>query len=138
MTTTGERHEESQIQVTGACLCGALRFDASTPPRRVTHCHCEMCRRSNGTAVATFATFESSKVQWQGDLRRYDSSSRGWRGFCPTCGSTVCFGYKPRPERIYISIGIFDDPDAYPAGFHDYRSSKISWLRVDEHLPDAP
>lgn len=123
--------------VTGSCLCGKVKFEASAPPRRVTHCHCEMCRRAVGAAVATFATFESSKVTWLGEMKRYDSSDVGWRGFCADCGSSVCFGYKPRPERIYITVGILDDPDSYPAGFHDYRAAAISWLHVDEDLPDA-
>jgi hypothetical protein len=96
-----------------------------------------MCRKAVGTAVATFATFESSKFKWLGEPARYDSSDVGWRGFCPTCGSSVCFGYKPRPERIYVSIGIFDDPGAYPAGFHDHREARIEWLHVDDDLPDA-
>jgi hypothetical protein len=96
-----------------------------------------MCRKATGAAVATFATFESSKVTWHGELSRYDSSDVGWRGFCPACGSSVCFGFKPRPERIYVAIGIFDDPDAFPAGFHDHREAKIDWLHVGEDLPDA-
>ena len=126
------------MTITGACLCGAVRFEAAAAPRRVTHCHCSMCRKALGAAVGTFATFESSKVRWFGDVARYDSSDQAWRGFCARCGSSVCFGYKPRPERTYIAIGIFDDPDAYPAGFHDYRGAKIEWLHIDEHLPDAP
>jgi hypothetical protein len=125
------------MTITGACLCGAIRFEASVPPRRVTHCHCGMCRRATGAAVATFATFESDKVRWLQEPARYDSSERGWRAFCPTCGSSVCFGYKPRPERIYIAMGIFDEPDAFPAGFHDHRQEKLGWLQVDEELPDA-
>ena len=83
-------------------------------------------------------TSESNKVHWLREPARYDASERGWRGFCPTCGSSVCFGYKPRPERNYITLGVFDDPDAFPAGFHDYRSDKVSWLHIDEELPDAP
>jgi hypothetical protein len=125
------------MTVTGACLCGAIRFEATGPPRRVTHCHCSMCRRAIGTALATFASFESDQVRWLPKPARYESSDRGWRGFCPTCGSSVCFGYKPRPERIYITLGIFDDPDAFPAGFHDHRAEKVRWLHVDEDLPDA-
>ena len=126
------------MPISGACLCGAVRFEAAVPPRRVTHCHCEMCRKATGAAVATFATFESSKVRWSCDPARYDSSDRGWRGYCPKCGSSLCFGYKPRPERIYIAIGIFDNPGEFPAGFHDHRGSKIDWLHLDEHLPDVP
>ncbi len=136
--STNSGMEEGLMKVTGSCLCNAVRFESSVRPRRVTHCHCSMCRRAIGTAVATFATFESSKVNWLGDPARYDSSEQGWRGFCTTCGSSVCFGYNPRPERIYITVGTLDDPNAYPAGFHDNRSSQIEWLHVDENLPDAP
>jgi hypothetical protein len=50
--------------ITGACLCGNVSFEASEPPRRVTHCHCGMCRRAVGAAVATFATFDSDKAPW--------------------------------------------------------------------------
>ena len=32
------------MSITGGCLCGAIRFEAAVPPRRVTHCHCGMCR----------------------------------------------------------------------------------------------
>jgi hypothetical protein len=35
-------------------------------------------------------------------------------------------------------MGIFDDPDTFPAGFHDHRAARIDWLQVAEHLPDAP
>lgn len=127
----------SDLPITGGCLCGALRFEARKPPRRVTHCHCSMCRRASGAAVATFATFETAAVSWIGELARFDSSEVAWRGFCPRCGSSVCFGFKPRPERSYIAIGTFDDPDPYPAGFHDFRQHKIAWLHVDDDLPDA-
>lgn len=125
------------MAVSGACLCGALRFESRRPPRRVTHCHCEMCRRASGAVVATFATFESEAVEWDGELQRYDSSDRGWRGFCPRCGSTVCFGFKPRPERIYVACGILDNPSAWPVGYHDCREHKVAWLHIDEDRPDA-
>jgi hypothetical protein len=121
----------------GACLCGAIRFEADGPPRRVTHCHCSMCRRASGAVAGTFAAFATDQVRWLAEPARYDSSDVAWRGFCPTCGSSVCFGYKPRPERTYIALGIFDDPDAFPAQFHDYRADQLGWLHLDDDLPDA-
>ena len=125
------------MKITGACLCGAVGFEADTPPRRVTHCHCEMCRRSMGAVVATYATFATEAVRWRGEVARYASSDRAWRGFCAACGSSVCFGFNPRPERTYVALGIFDEPGEYPAGFHDWRSAQIEWLCVDPDLPDA-
>lgn len=125
------------MRITGSCLCGRVRFEATTPPRRVTHCHCRSCRRAVGAVVATFATFETDAVRWLGEPDRYDSSDRAWRGFCIRCGSSVCFGFKPRPERTYVALGVFDDPGAFPAGFHDHRKAKVPWLHLDEELPDA-
>jgi hypothetical protein len=127
----------TQSLVTGACLCGAVRVEAVGPPRRVTHCHCEMCRRTTGAVAGTFATWEMHAVRFVGNLARYDSSGRGWRGFCSRCGSSICFGYKPRPERIYVAVGVLDAPNAFPAGFHDHRESQIAWLHLDDDLPDA-
>lgn len=88
--------------------------------------------------MATFATFETSKVRWLAEPARFDSSERAWRGFCARCGSSVCFGYKPRPERTYIAIGIFDDAGPYAAGFHDFREDKLPWLSLDPELPSPP
>jgi hypothetical protein len=49
----------------------------------------------------------------------------------------LCFGYKPRSDRIYVTLGTFDDPNAHPASFHDYLDQKLSWLTIDAHLPTA-
>jgi hypothetical protein len=50
--------------------------------------------------AGTFAKLDVRDARFIGKLARYDSSAIGWRGFCRRCGSSLCFGYKPRPERI--------------------------------------
>lgn len=55
------------MTVTGACLCGAVRFEADRPPRRITHCHCSMCRRATGDPHAFPAGFHDhrrEKIAW--------------------------------------------------------------------------
>ncbi len=32
----------------GPCLCGAVRFEVSAPPRTVLACHCTQCRKQSG------------------------------------------------------------------------------------------
>jgi len=65
----------SADEITGGCLCGDVSFHASGPRHRVAHCHCGMCRRAVGAVVATFATFESSHVEWRGQLARGQACS---------------------------------------------------------------
>jgi hypothetical protein len=72
-----------------------------------------------------------------GEPTRYESSAIGWRAFCRSCGSSLAFGYKPRPERIYVAVGILYTPEEFPAGFHDHRESRIAWLDLDANLPDV-
>jgi hypothetical protein len=40
---------------TGSCLCGAVALEFQIPTLFATHCHCSMCRRSNGAGFVKVA-----------------------------------------------------------------------------------
>jgi hypothetical protein len=42
-----EMTDENDI-TTGACLCGAVRYEVKGPLRDVVNCHCSMCQRLHG------------------------------------------------------------------------------------------
>ena len=44
--------------IRGQCLCGGFQFEISEPIGEVRLCHCDLCRRANGTA------FVGSKARW--------------------------------------------------------------------------
>ena len=44
-------------------------------------------------------------------LRSYESSPGVMREFCPTCGATVFWHDKHRPELIDVSVGLLDAPE---------------------------
>lgn len=93
--------------VTGGCLCGAVKFTASGMSADYHVCHCSKCRRwSSGPMFAAGA----AEVRFEGreNLKLYDSSEWAARGFCASCGSHVCFYYKPA-DRYILSIGACDD-----------------------------
>ena len=52
--------------MTGGCLCGAVRWSASAPPRDIHHCHCGMCRRWTGGGFATLVWFNDDALVWHG------------------------------------------------------------------------
>jgi hypothetical protein len=39
--------------ITGSCLCGAVRYEATGPAGPMVHCHCRTCRKAHGTAFST-------------------------------------------------------------------------------------
>ena len=41
--------------VRGQCLCGGFRFEILGPIGEVRLCHCDICRRANGTAFSANA-----------------------------------------------------------------------------------
>ena len=126
---------------TGGCLCGAVRFSTDTEPSRLVHCHCGMCRKHGGGAMATFMTFPTEAVTWLGEARtRYPSSEGVHRAFCPNCGSSLTY---EREGRLAIMVGVMDHPERINPGddsrggrdCHVYVHSQLPWLRIDDELP---
>ncbi len=127
------------MELTGGCMCGAVRYRISAAPTRVSHCHCETCRKGSGAVAATFAAFDAGAVAWQGaEPKTYRSSDFAFRKFCADCGSQLAFGYDERPEEQIIAVGTLDHAGAVPAMRHNFISEKIPWVRLDEALPGKP
>ncbi len=131
MSTTGA--------LTGGCLCGRLRYRVTSPPIRVTHCHCSMCRKASGAPVVTWINLpKDGFAVTQGELSSYQSSPGCQRGFCPNCGGQITFLWDGWPDQVDVTLGSLDKPNALPADNHIWTDSRISWLRLDEHLPGHP
>ena len=114
----------------GGCLCGKVRFRADAEPLWVCHCHCEMCRRQTGAAVATYVGFPAGSVTWlEVEPTRYRSSRDVERSFCPTCGSTIGFH---RVHETSLCLGSFDTPSDLPVETiwtgHVWYKEHIAWF----------
>ena len=67
---------------TGACLCGAVRFEIAGPLERVAHCHCTICQRAHGAAFVTWAAVPEERLRvtaGEPELTHYRSSEIGTR-----------------------------------------------------------
>ncbi|KAF2748177.1 hypothetical protein M011DRAFT_525835 [Sporormia fimetaria CBS 119925] len=108
-------------QITGGCLCGSLRytltFPPSTPwPPKSATCQCTMCRKWTGTLLPSFLTLPSKQITpWplssssgQNTYTEYASSSKGLRGFCGTCGSSLIWRSKEE-EEVDLYLGTVDE-----------------------------
>ena len=122
--------------IEGGCLCGALRYRASGPLEGVTHCHCTLCRRWSGAVAVTWFTVPLGRFALlKGEFATYESSDHGRRHYCGACATQLAFWSSQRPGEIDITLGTLDAPEAHPASYHVYTTSRLPWLRLDEHLP---
>lgn len=97
--------------MTGKCLCGAVRFSASGVESSYHACHCGMCRRWSGSPLMA-ASVDGVEFQGEDDIVRYASSEWAERGFCGRCGSNLFYYLKPA-DRYVMSVGAFDDAEAF-------------------------
>ena len=72
----------------GACMCGAVRFEARGEPLRTGMCHCTTCRRNTGSAFTVYAVFPAARLRMLGDeTGSYATSEHLTRHFCRVCGA---------------------------------------------------
>lgn len=114
--------------IAGGCLCGAVRYRIYGEPYHVTHCHCTSCRKVSGAAFLTLFTVRLAEVEWVGEsLQIYHSSAAGERGFCPRCGSTLCYQNAASPDEIDIAAGSMDNPATLLPEHHTWWSEHLLW-----------
>lgn len=54
---------DKTLPITGGCLCGAVRFEATEPPSWVAHCHCRMCQKGYGHPSGIFVGFHGAQKE---------------------------------------------------------------------------
>lgn len=121
--------------LTGACLCGSIRWTAAANPKNVHHCHCGMCRRWTGAGFATLVWFEKSEVHWAGSAPSiYRASPIAQRGHCPGCGSPLFLVYDDRDD-IALTAGSLDEPDTIIPTHHYGIEGRLPWVDIGMALP---
>lgn len=124
------------MELSGGCLCGAVRYRAWGEIKGVNNCYCGMCRKSSGAGFTTFVGFDKAHVEFSGEAPvSYRSSKNAERGFCGTCGSPITFVYLSEPEAIWFSAGSLDDAGALRPTANWYLPDKLDWVHADRSLP---
>ena len=133
---------ETGAEITGGCLCGAVRFWSTAAPLSVRYCWCRDCQHFAAGNATVNVVFSKPEVTVEGEVSVYeslaDSGSRMRRSFCAKCGSPLFSEAEPRPHLIIIRAGALDDPDAVPPGSTIWAASAPRWACIDADLPQFP
>ncbi len=135
---------EETTPITGGCLCGAVRYEATEPMSKGVVCHCRVCQRTTGSAFEAIVRFPRTAFRFtKGEPKRYRSSSIMEKCFCPNCGSTLTDRYlvrmsaKRSPDMVLVHIGTLDKPEAVSIASHYGVESQLPWVHFDDGLPRA-
>ena len=107
-------------KITGGCLCGDVRIEASGLPYRVGTCHCLDCRKHHGALFHAGAIFPEESVKIEGETRDYAG-----RHFCVRCGSSV---FSRSGDELEVSLGALDAPDQFVPTYELWTIRRESWL----------
>ncbi|MBK8456423.1 MAG: GFA family protein [Phyllobacteriaceae bacterium] len=95
------------VEITGRCMCGAVRITGTAREAKVAACHCDMCRRwSSGPYFEV--NCENVTFKGQDNITTIRSSEWAERGFCKRCGSNL-FYHLIESNEFQISDGLIDD-----------------------------
>ena len=125
-------------EISGGCICGAIRYQALMPPISKGYCHCRCCQKFTGSVMSVWAAFPAAAVQFTGNEPTYfPSSPIAERGFCPTCGSSLTYRLKrPKPAGyLVIMSGTLDHLEDYAPLAHSGVESQAPWLEILDELP---
>ena len=119
-----------------SCLCGGITLSYCGALGPANYCHCEDCRRANGSAFNLGVRVERKdlKVKTHSELRTYkyvsDSGKEIERCFCGTCGSPIFTLHPAKPEYAWVKAGIINDPNLVQPAYENWIRDKVKWATV--------
>jgi len=81
-----------QLPLTGACLCGSVRFEVTEPPVLAGYCHCTRCQRRTGSAASVSARLAPGSLRiLAGEelMDAYRPEDGAAKVFCSACGGAL-------------------------------------------------
>jgi hypothetical protein len=126
----------------GSCLCGTVSYEIRGAPFGFYHCHCQRCRKANGTGHASNILLRPDSATWISGEENIASfkvpeAKRFRTAFCKTCGSPLP-RIAPDLSIAVIPAGSLDnDPPLQPTA-RIFWGSRADWSCDAGSIPIWP
>ena len=122
----------------GSCLCNGIQYEVRSELGAIMQCHCQKCRKANGTAFATNAAIPTEAfvfIAGQALVGEFESTPGVFRTFCTKCASPLYSRRPSQPELLRLRIGTLDTPIEKRPSMHIYAASKAEWDSINDDVP---
>jgi hypothetical protein len=114
---------------TGSCSCGDLKYEVDGDIKSIVNCHCNICRKMNGSAFSTYVAVSDDNFSiLSGNLKTHQITEHARKNFCEKCGTPI---YNSNPKYAGLKIlhlGSLDESPAMDPVANIYCESQIDWL----------
>jgi len=125
-------------KIRGRCYCAVIQFELTPPTKIFSHCHCESCRRSHGSAFVSWTSVNEKQFLITAGkelVKSYESSPDIFWQFCTHCGSSIFQTTRHAPGTVYITAAALLDPLDRQPDSHVSFEEKVPWLEIHDTLP---
>jgi hypothetical protein len=130
----------TEVELSGSCLCGEIKYKVAGELERFSHCHCSRCRKATGTGHATnLLVSPLTSIEWlqgKGLLARYTvpEAKRFYNCFCARCGSPMP-RELPQLDSVLIPAGSVDSDIPVLPEHRIFWESRSAWSCEAGSLP---
>jgi hypothetical protein len=122
--------------VSGSCICGAAGLKVATDIRQIVNCHCNSCRKMNGSAFTTYAIAPHKFLSLTGEenIAEYQFSEGAFKHYCKKCGSPLYNLNSRYPKYAMIYLGCLENSAVLTPTQNIFCESMLGWV---EHIADV-
>lgn len=110
----------------GQCLCGAVTLRTSAAGRKVSACHCGMCRTWGGGPFFSVECGANLAIDGEQHVSIFSSSKWAERGFCRECGTHIFYRMKGNGHYA-IPAGLLAQQEQLELATQLFIDSKPGW-----------
>ena len=120
-----------ESKITGSCHCGSVKFELKNDPKLVVNCHCDECKKRNGSVFSTYMAISENDLlltEVEHTLKQYKVETEGIKHFCSNCGSPIYNKNYRFPGLYMMFYGVFSNAVNFNPVFNVFCESKHDWV----------
>ena len=127
-------------KIKASCCCGNVRLSFTLPVTKVVQCHCESCRKMQGSDYSTWVAIDDNQFnvdKGASYISEYKLNNHSSKSFCTVCGTGV-FGVNGLhfKDHKMLPLGIVENysNDIKPQ-IQVYTEFKAKWIELHNDVP---
>lgn len=118
------------INHSGSCLCGQVKFEIDGAFESFYLCHCKYCQKDTGSAHGANLFSTSAQLKWISGSEKVQTfnlpTTRHVKSFCSACGSALP-NTQMQGKLLVVPAGSLDTEVLAKPDGHLFCSSRARW-----------